>query len=110
MIYINDIPSFREPEICELFIDDRIEKIELINGNTIQDYGRVVTGDSFALECIFTIENYLRLDELWTNRTKVTFTDESGRIWENMRLVLKKIRYMKKFPRYVYLTFELWRV
>lgn len=110
MIYINDIPSFRDPEVCELNIDDRIEKVELINGNTVQDYGHCETGDSISLECIFSMENYLRINELWQTRTKVNFTDESGDIWSNMRLVLKKIKYVKKFPEYVYLNFELWKV
>ena len=110
MIYINDIPSFRNPESCELRIDDRIEKIALINGNTIQDYGHIETGDSIALECIFSQGHYSRIQDLWKSRTKVIFTDEAGGVWENMRLVLQRIKYVRNFPDYVLLTFELWKV
>lgn len=41
MIYINDIPSFRDPETCEYIIDDRVEKIELMNGVAVQDFGHI---------------------------------------------------------------------
>ena len=65
MIYIDDIPSFRAPESFELEFDDRIEKIQLIKGNTIQDYGFIQNGETFLITCIFSQENYLRLTDLW---------------------------------------------
>ena len=49
MIFINDIPSLRNPDSFEISFDDRIEKIELINGATVQNYGHIQSGDSFAL-------------------------------------------------------------
>lgn len=110
MIYINDIPSLRNPETFEMHLDDRIEKIELINGNAVQDYGHVETGDSFALTCIFSLANYQRLYTLWTERQLVTFTDERGGIWENLRLIFQRVKYLPNFPQYVELTFELWRI
>ena len=111
MIYINDtIPSLRDPESCELIFDDRIEKIELINGNTVQDYGYVESGNIVALTCIFSLANYRRLTELWQSRTKVSWTDEAGIVHENLRIVFRKVRYLSKFPKYVILTFELWKV
>ncbi len=110
MIYINDIPSFRDPESHEEIVDDRIEKIELINGNTIQDYGHCYTGDTIALTCIFKSKYYSRLMDLWGNREKVTYTDQSGNVFTDMRLVIRRIKYVEKFPEYLILTFELWRV
>lgn len=111
MIYINDtIPSFRNPESCDLTFDDRVEKIELIDGNTVQDYGHIESGDVMALTCIFSAANYVKLKELWESRTKVSFTDEAGLTWQNMRIVFKKVKYVSKFPNYVELTFELWKV
>lgn len=110
MIYINNIPSFRDPESHEEIIEDRIEKIELINGNTVQDYGHCYTGDVISLVCIFKTEYYSRLMDLWGRREKVTFTDPSGNIFPDMRLVIRKVKYLHKFPDYLLLTFELWRV
>ena len=110
MIWINNIPSFRNPESSSLTFDDRVEKVELINGNAIQDYGHVDSGDKFSLTCLFSYSNYERLKLLWTTRTLVSYTDESGDIWQNLRLVFKNIKREKKFPDYVTLTFELWKV
>lgn len=110
MIFIDDIPSFRDPESCEEIIDDRIEKIELINGNTVQDYGHCETGDTIALSCIFRTKYYSRLMALWTNRQKVSFTDPSGNTFCNMRLKILRVKYVEHFPDYLLLTFELWRV
>lgn len=110
MIYINNVPSFRDPESLEEIIDDRIEKIELINGNTIQDYGHCYTGDIIAIECIFHEQYYNQLMGWWGNRQKVTFTDPRGNVWQDMRLVIKRVKYVSKFPEYLLLSFELWRV
>lgn len=110
MIYINDIPSFRDPESAEYIFDDRIEKIELINGNAVQDYGHVESGDAYQLECMFTRANYLRILHLWHAREFVTYTDEAGIVNENMRLVCRRVRRDKNFHHYYFLTFELWRV
>lgn len=110
MIYINDVPSFRAPEVCVEQYDERIERIELINGNTVQDYGHCVTGDVISLECIFHEQYANQIVYWWVNRQKVTFTDERGNLWEDMRLVIKQIKYVNKFPQYLYLVFELWRV
>ena len=110
LIFINDIPSLRDPESFELIFDDRIEKVQLINGNAVQDYGHVDNGDYFVVTAIFAIANYLRLQNVWINRQKVSFTDEAGVIWSDLRLVFRKIKYLKKFPKYIELTFELWKV
>ena len=110
MIYINDIPSLRDPESSGFIYDDRIEKIELIHGNTVQDYGHIDSGDSFAFECIFSKENFQRLESLWLAREKVTLTDIDGTIYTNLRLVFRRKRLVKVFTNYVILSFELWRV
>lgn len=110
MIYINDIPSFRDPESTEYTFDNRIEKIELINGNAVQDYGHVESGDTYQLECMFTRANYLRVLQLWKAREFVTYTDEAGIVNEHMRLVCRRVRRDKNFRDYYFLTFELWRV
>lgn len=110
MIFINDIPSLRNPENISHTFDDRVEKIELINGNTVQDYGHIESGDRFSLTCVFSSDNYQRLKYLWTSRTRVSFTDTSGTVHNNLRLVFRNIQRVNKFPNYVVLTFELWRI
>ena len=109
MIFINDIPSLRDPESSELSFDDRVEKVELINGNGVQDYGHVESGDVNNLTCVFSAANYERLKALWAARQRVNYTDEAGIVSFSLRLVFRKIKYVRKFPHYVTLTFELWR-
>lgn len=109
MIYINDIPSFRAPEKETLTVDDRQERIELINGVAVQDLGRVEAGDVFSVQCLFSTDNYARVQSLWLSRAKVTYTDESGTTWQNMRIIVKEMERQKKFPTYILVTFELWR-
>lgn len=109
MIFINDIPSVYV-ESLDMDIDDRIEKVELINGNAVQDYGHVETGDVLSLVCIFSLANYLRVHDLWTRRELVTFTDVAGAVWNNLRLVFKRARYVDRFENYLRVELELWRI
>lgn len=110
MIFINDIPSLRNPDSFELNIEDRIEKIELIGGNAVQDFGHVETGDVFALDCVFSRDNWSRIESLWAARQFVSFTDVAGVVWTNLRIVVKRIKYVERFPHYVHVIFELWRI
>ena len=109
MIYINDIPSFRDPEEEKLFVDDRVEKIELFRSAVVQDMGRVKAGDVVSLKCLFTRENYLCFEELWESRAKVNYTDPVGVVWQNMTLKVKEIERNRNFLGYIFVTFELWR-
>lgn len=109
MIYINDIPSFRDPESEVLKPDDRIERIELLNSVAVQDMGRVEEGDVLALKCLFSRENYLRLESLWLSREKVSYTDVLGVVWQNVRMKWLEVERDRNFPEYIFLTFELWR-
>lgn len=109
MIYINDIASFRNPESEVFKPDDRLEKIELIGGVLIQDMGRVEAGDVIELKCLFSRENFLRLEQLWLSRAKVKYTDTAGVVWQDVRLHFLEIERDRNFPNYIFLTFELWR-
>ena len=109
MIYINDIPSFRNPETEVLTPDDRLEKIELIGDILVQDMGRVEAGDVLSLKCLFSIENYLRLETVWLSREKVNYTDVLGVVWQNMTLKILEIERDRNYPEYIFVTFELWR-
>ena len=109
MIFINDIPSFRDPENFAVGIDDRVEKIDLINDVIVQDFGHILGGDVLSVECTFSPDNLVRFLELWENREKVSMTDTAGYVWEDLRIVLKQLKRDKHFPEYVTATFELWR-
>ena len=109
MIYINDIPSFRNPETEVLTPDDRLEKIELIGDILVQDMGRVEAGDVLSLKCLFSRENYLRLETVWLSREKVNYTDVLGVVWQNMTLKILEIERDRNYPEYIFVTFELWR-
>ena len=110
MIFINDIPSLRNPENINHTFDDRVEKIELINGNTVQDYGHIESGDTDAITCVFSAENFERIKTLWASRTRIAYTDEKGIVHNNLRLVFRNYHPVTRFPDYVVLTFELWRI
>lgn len=109
MIYINDIPSFRDPETCEYIIDDRVEKIELMNGVAVQDFGHIEEGDAFLIECLFFDDDLAEILALWEARAKVTFTDTAGVTWQNMRIVFKSFKRDAHYPQHVFASFELWR-
>lgn len=109
-IKINNISSYRSPESCTYTVDDRIERIQLNNGNTVQDYGHIASGDYFTLTCLFSKANFDAVMALWNARTPITFTDESGQVWQGMRLVIRKWQYQPRFPGYIMLEFEIWRV
>ena len=109
MIFINDIPSFRDPEDYEVTPDDRIEKIEIIGSVAYQDYGHVADGDVFALTCLFSPANFNRLVNLWETRATVSYTDTAGIVHPNLFIVIRNYKLDKDFPTYIFVTFELWR-
>lgn len=109
MIWINDIPSLRDPESITYNFDDRIQRVPLLYGNTVQDYGYIPTGDYFTITCVFSMQNWLKLQQYWVNRTLVNFTDTGGTVWEKCRIVCRSYQRVAKFPNYITLNFELWR-
>lgn len=109
-IKINNIESFRSPESVSFAYDNRIEKIQLINGNCVQDYGHIASGDQFTVSAVFRKTDFDSIVTLWQNGTLVTYTDDGGIVWLNMRIVLRGYQYVAKFPNYVTVNMELWRV
>lgn len=109
MIFINDIPSLRNPERNEYNFDDRITKVELINGTAYQDYGHVKSGDSYSITCAFSCANYERFKAILQTRPRpyVTFTDEAGEVHSDLLPVFKNIHRIDHFYKYVVLSFDL---
>lgn len=109
MIYIDDIPSFRNPESYKVTVDDRIQKIEVINGVALQDYLHIAAGDVISLTCLFTEENFNQLLALWERRTSVTFTDTAGATYPGKIIIMKEYERDRNFPTHILVTFELWQ-
>ena len=109
MIFINDIPSFRDPENYKFIPDDRVQKIEIIGSVAIQDYGHIAAGDSISMTCLFSEENFNQVLSLWEARSLVSFKDTAGVVWSGMRIVMNEYERDKNFPNYIMATFELWR-
>ena len=109
MIYINGIPSFRKPEKAIFTPDDRQERIELIDSVAVQDLGRVESGDVLALQCLFSANNFARLQDLWVSRAAITYVDEAGVSHSFARVKILEWEDDKNFPTYTLVTFELWR-
>lgn len=109
MIYINNIPSLRDPEKSEIILDHRIEKTKVIGGVVVQDFGHIKQGIEISLECIFEKKQYTALIKLWASKARVSYIDEAGNTWEDMKLVLRRLKFDRCFKDYVWVTFELWK-
>ena len=108
MIYINDIPSLRDPDNGgDLIVDDRKTKIDLINGTAIQSGGVFFGG--FQLTCVFRKDNFERFKNLWLANQKVSYTDKEGVVYSGLTIKVSKFGYVDHFERYIKVEFELWR-
>ena len=108
MIYINDIPSFRNPDNGgDLLVDDRKQKIPLINGTAIQSGG--VFFDGFSLTVVFRKDKFEQFKYLWLTNQKVSYTDKEGVVYSDLTIKVSKFGYVDHFERYVKVEFELWR-
>lgn len=110
MIYINGIASFRDPESYKVTVDDRVQRIEIIGGVAIQDYGYIEAGDTISITCLFSEINFNQILALWKARANVTFTDTAGEQRGNMRIFMKEYERDKNFPDYIMASFELWKI
>lgn len=107
-IKIGDIYSYKTPESWTYTPDDRQEKIELINGVTVQDCGYVEAGDTISCSTIFAAVDFSTLKNYWINRTRVTVIDKAGVSHLNARVIVKSYQYVEKFPQYVTAELEFW--
>jgi len=90
--------------------DDRQQLIPLIDGNTVEDYGHIESGDRINCTCLFTAENFHTVYGYWEGRTLVTVTDPAGNAWSNCRVLVKSYKYKEHFPHMVEATLEFWRI
>lgn len=107
---IGNAETFRAPESWEYTPDDRQQVFQLINGNVVQDYGHISSGDKISCSCSFTTKNYRIVYGYWESRQLVDVTDEAGNTYRNCRVVIKSYKYMPKFPDTIEATIEFWRL
>ena len=106
MIFINDIPSFRNPDNHDgRNIDDRKTKVPLINGTHIQNAGKFF--GSIPVTCVFTQANFDRFMNLWLSDETVSYTDKTGKTFSGLTIKLNSYNYVDKFETYVSVNFEL---
>ena len=107
-IRIGDAVTFRDPETWGYTFDDRQERIEIIGGVYVSDYGYTPEGDTITCDVVLSKVNFDIVLNYWTNRTPVNITDVSGEIYANRRVLVKSYQYVAKFPDFVYASLEFW--
>ena len=90
--------------------DDRQTLIQTIGGVAVQDFGHIEEGDKITCTVTFHREDAPTLYQYWHNRELVNVEDEGGKIYENMRVRVKKYQYLKGFKKYLQADLEFWRV
>ena len=104
--------SYRSPETYGKPLDDRQEKIEIIDGVCVDDCGYIEQGDVLTYTAVFTSTEFQKVKNFFAQRTKITFTNESGIIYNNVRVVIKsyKAYNAQYYPDMISADFEIWMV
>ena len=109
-VRIGDVRSFARPEDWTYTPDDRQQKVEIINGVAIQDFGHIEAGDTMSFSANFRRKDFDVLVGYWSNRVLVDIEDASGTIFQKCRVVIKSYSYIDYFESsMVKATLEIWR-
>ncbi len=108
-IKIGDVETLRT-EDWSVIPDDRQTRIETINGVVVQDFGRVMEGDSYSCKVTLSADDADKVNTYWHSRTLVTVRDVMGVIREDMRVVVKKFGYVDRFDGYYWAELEFWGI
>jgi len=107
-IRIGNVWTHETPKNWVYKPDDRQERIEVIGGVVVQDWGNVRLGDTISCEARFTKADFVTVKQYWQSRSMCVITDESGEIYPRARIVIKSWRYENRFPKYVIANLEFW--
>ncbi len=107
---IGDAVPFNNPENFQMLPDDRQQKIEVMGGVVVQDYGHIEAGDSFSFSAIFDSTNAALIFSYWDTRTLVTYINETGSSYANCRVVVKSFSYINRHAKFYKINLEIWRV
>ena len=106
-IKIGNITPLRT-ENWQIIPDDRVTRIEIIEGIAIQDMGRVYEGDIFSCTITVPADDAKTILDKWRFRTLVTVIDPAGEEYTKMRIVVKKYSYVNRFKGYYNMDIEFW--
>lgn len=91
--------------------DDRQTKVQVLDGDVVQDMGCFDEGLTFSFSTTFRKNEFDGIYDLWKNRTRFTFVDPAGKEWKNCRLLLKSWMPLEQFEQTAYkVTCEIWTV
>lgn len=110
VINIGSAKSFRSPESWDVTPDDRQERVEIVGGIHVEDYGVIDAGEVVSCQLVFDATNWALVKGYWTARTLVAVTDQAGNSLGNRRVVVKKYKYQDRHPKYYTVDLELWAV
>ena len=108
-IQIGNIKT-RDVENWQVIPDDRQQRIEIIGGIAVQDFGRVPGGDKISCTATVLKAGWEIIKLYWDERIMVDIVDEAGNVWKDMRVVVKSYSYVSYFPRAIKVSFEFWRL
>ncbi len=96
-------------ENWETIPDDRQEMVEILGGVAVQDFGHIEDGDRVSCSVTVSADGWEVIRGYWDDRTPVTVEDEAGNTHQNIRVVVKSWRYVRRFPNHYQLALEFWR-
>lgn len=96
-------------ENWDIIPDDRQQRFETIGGVEVQDFGHVEEGDTISCDVTLSAADAEIIYNYWHNRIRVNVEDESGTVYENMRVKVKRYPRIKHFPAYSAVKLEFWR-
>jgi hypothetical protein len=110
LLKVGDAVGFRRPDDWSMVPDDRQEMHQTIDGNVVEDYGHVESGDKITCTAVFAYQEYIKIYNYWTQRTMVDVIDHAGTDWGKMRVIIRKDAYVPRFESYHQLDLEFWRI
>lgn len=96
-------------ENWQIMPNDRQQAVEVIGGIAIQDFGRCEAGDKFSCTAVFMARDWEIVKHYWESRELVDLKDGSGKIWQDIRVIVKSYGYCDRFPSYCKAALEFWR-
>ena len=110
LLHIGDAVSYSSPESWRYTPDDRQQLIQVDEGNVVEDYGHIKSGDKITVTAKFDRENFSKIYDYWDHRILVNVVDETGRTWEDCRIKVISFGYMTMFPDMTNVELEFWRI
>ncbi len=107
-IKIGEVETLRT-ENWNITPNDRQERVEVIGGTVVQDFG--IYDEVYSCKATLAAEAASIVSGYAYDRQFVDIRDVSGRILKNKRVVIKKYGYVEHFEKeYYWFDLEFWEV